>query len=298
MPNKNRGRPLDPIHRQHISESLKGNKICLGRKMNEETKIKIGTAHKGMKHSEATKAIIREKRKLQVCTPETRAKMSAARQGSKNPMFGKKLSEEQRKRLSNINAGKNHPQFGTHQSEDTKRKISEANSKQNYYNFGGTLTDEHRQKISIGITGEKNPNWIGGSTDYCRIFRSGTFRHRVRAFWENVCQLCGKPAHENESLDVHHVYYNKKACCDINSDGKYYTDLGIKGAQKDFEIVGDPSKFIPFHHECHSMTTPKKVRVYFARKFEKQINEDQNGKCYFTEDEYKEIVNSTIPTKL
>ena len=288
---KNRGRPLDPEHREHISLSLKGNTNKLGTHHSDETKAKIGLARKGIKHTEETKAIIREKRKLQVCTLETRAKMSAARMGEKNHNYGKKLSDEQKKFLSEINSGEKHPKFGTHHSEETRKKISEATT-------GKYVSPETRKRLSeshIGLqAGEKNPNWIGGATEYCHKFKNGTFRNRVRAFWGNVCQICGEPTRENESLDVHHVYYNKKACCDISPDGKYYTDLGLKGHAKDFEIVGDPNKFIPLHHECHSITTAKAKREYYARWFEKLINDNYEGRSFFTEDEYKELSESPL----
>ena len=135
-------------------------------------------------------------------------------------------------------------------------------------------------------TGEKNPNWNGGPKDYCVKFKYGTFRNRCRAYFNNICVLCGLPAGE-ETLDVHHVYYNKKACCEVSEDGKYYSDLGIKGAPKTFEIIGDPNKFVPLHHKCHSLTTPKPVREHYARHFEKVINEQYGGECYYTEEEYE-----------
>ena len=271
---------------------MKGKQICLGRVHSEETKEKIRSAHIGKTHSEETKAKIKAKRALQICSPETRAKMSAARMGEKNPFYGKKLTDEQKQHLKEINTGKNHPQYGKPKSIETKHKISIANSKENHYNYGKTLSEETKEKISNSITGEKNPNWIGGKTEYCHIFKSGTFRHRVRAYWNNVCQLCNKPAYPNESLDVHHVYYNKKACCEISPDGKYYSDLGFKGKPKTFEIIGEPNKFVPLHHECHSVTTAKTAREYFARYFEKLINEENGGKCYLTEDEYHTLAYS------
>lgn len=56
----------------------------------------------GRKHSEETKAIIKEKRKLQIFTEETRKKLSDANKGEKNHFFGRSHSPETRKRISDI----------------------------------------------------------------------------------------------------------------------------------------------------------------------------------------------------
>lgn len=43
---------------------------------------------------------------------ETKAKMSAAKKGEKNPMFGKTPTEETRRKLSAAKTGEKHPMFG------------------------------------------------------------------------------------------------------------------------------------------------------------------------------------------
>jgi len=80
-------------------------------------------------------------------------------------------------------------------------------------------------KIAIKQASEKNwwktfgwmsPNWKGGITNgmYCQKFNAD-LRRRVRVFFGNKCFLCGKPQEENtKRLAVHHVNYNKNACCD------------------------------------------------------------------------------------
>ena len=59
-------------------------------------------------------------------TDETRKKISEAKTGEKNPMFGKHFSEEHKKKLSEALSGEKNPNFGKHHSEEAKRKISEA----------------------------------------------------------------------------------------------------------------------------------------------------------------------------
>ena len=307
----NRGKPCSDERRRNISLARMGHEVS------EETRQKISEAQMGEKnhwfgthgpnygkpspfrgrtHSEETKAKIKAARAKQVCSEETREKMRLAHSGSKNHNYGKAMSEKQKEQISKSLSGENNPNFGKPLSEATRIKISEKNSGENHYNYGGTITKEHKAKISAGVTGEKNPNWIGGRTEYCHKFLNGTLRHRVRAYFNNTCMFCGEPAYENETLDVHHVYYNKKACCEVSPDGKYYTDLGFKGKPKSFEIVGEPNKFVPLHHKCHTKTTAadRETRARFARFFESLINNEHGGKCYLTEQEYEDCANAPI----
>jgi len=71
----------------------------LGKKLSEETKRKIGDAHKDKKLSE-----------------ETKRKISEARKGEKNPNYGKKHSEETKRKMSESQKSKP-------KSEEHKRKL-------------------------------------------------------------------------------------------------------------------------------------------------------------------------------
>ena len=59
-----------------------------------------------MPHSEQTKILLREKRKLQVCSEETRQKMSDSLKGHKGYWEGKTHSEETKKKISESMKGK------------------------------------------------------------------------------------------------------------------------------------------------------------------------------------------------
>lgn len=88
------------------------------------------------------------------------------------------------------------------------------------------------------ISGEKAPNWQGGISffPYCEKFNDD-FRERVRAFFGRKCFLCGKMEDENgESLSVHHVNYNKQACCEG-------------------EDIPEDRLFVPLCRSCHSRTS-------------------------------------------
>jgi stalled ribosome alternative rescue factor ArfA len=58
----------------------------------------------GKSHSEETKDLIREKRKLQITTAETRQKMSESNSGKGNPFYGKHHTEESKERIRDNHA--------------------------------------------------------------------------------------------------------------------------------------------------------------------------------------------------
>lgn len=141
--------------------------------------------------------------------------------------------------------------------------------------------------MSKNLTGENNSSWTGGSKVYCEKW-TREFRRRIRIFFGYKCVECGTPQNE-KLLHCHHIYYDKKACCSVNEDGTYLSNLGIKGNPQSFEIIGDPNKFILLCDSCHAKSSGKKKREYWARHFEKIINEYYLGRSYFTKEEYEKI---------
>jgi endogenous inhibitor of DNA gyrase (YacG/DUF329 family) len=137
------------------------------------------------------------------------------------------------------------------------------------------------------MIGANHPQWTGGSKDYCEKWNL-EFRRRIRAFFDHKCAECGTPQNE-KLLHCHHVYYDKKACCSINEEGKYFSNLGIKDSLHFFEIVGDPNKFVALCDNCHKKTYAKKYREYWSRHFEEIINNYYLGRSYFTKEEYEKI---------
>jgi endogenous inhibitor of DNA gyrase (YacG/DUF329 family) len=145
----------------------------------------------------------------------------------------------------------------------------------------------HGRWMSKNLSGENNWNWTGGPKDYCEKWNL-EFRRRIRAFFDHKCIECGTPQNE-KLLHCHHVYYDKKACCSVNENGKYFSNLGIKEHPYSFEIVGDPNKFVALCDNCHKKTSGKKNREYWARHFEEIINNYYLGKSYFTKEEHEKI---------
>jgi hypothetical protein len=168
-------------------------------------------------------------------TPETCEKMSASRIGDKNPSFGKSPSIETREKMSLKRRGKP-------LSIKTCTKMSEARMR------------------------EKNPRWLGGISfePYCPKFDKD-LRRRVRAYFGNQCVLCGKSSKQNKkNLSVHHVSYNKNACCD-----------------------GKRVQFAALCQSCHSKTGAK--RENWEEMLHIIIYEIYNDRSYFTKEEWKDI---------
>lgn len=121
--------------------------------------------------------------------------------GVKNPMFGKKHSEETKRKIAEANRGRiktkeeiekaRKSNTGQKRSEETKKKISDA------------LTNQKRP----WIMGVKNPNWQGGKTTEAESARSSvTYRlWRIAVFERDkyTCVIGGKE-HGNK-LNADHI---------------------------------------------------------------------------------------------
>ena len=114
------------------------------------------------------------------------------------------------------------------------------------------------------MSGENSKFWKGGISfePYCIKFNK-EFKERVRAFFDYKCVECGNLEKNNHKLCVHHVIYDKDACCN------------------DSERL-----FVPLCRSCHPKTNCN--REYWQDKYTRLIKEEYDGKCYFTKDEYME----------
>lgn len=225
------------------------------------------------------------------CTEETKQKIRLTQlgkvgmPGKLNPMYGKHPSAESIKKSADAQRGK--PKH----SEDHKQKLSERLKK-----FNPMDTLEARKKRSDALkgklVGDKNPNWSGGGhTEYCEKWNK-PFRERIRAWFNHTCIECGA-IQDGHNFHCHHVYYDKKACCSIEENGMYKSNLGIKDAPKTFEIIGDPNKFVLLCRYCHCRTNGSKSRGQWARHFEEIINNYYGGKSYFTQGDTRVFLQSS-----
>lgn len=196
-----------------------------GKIFSEDHLKKLSESHKGIPKSE-----------------ETRRKLSEAmkkRIGSKNPCFGTHLSEEHKKKIRDAIKGEKHPQFGKPISDETKIKMSERHLGGYWYG---------------------NVRYYDGP-QYCQKFNNN-LKERVRAFFGGLCLECGKPQGKRK-LDVHHVWYNKKACCDDT-----------------------PRSLVPLCNSCHVKTNVN--REYWSDHFQEIVDTYYGGKCWLTKEEFEQ----------
>ena len=97
-------------HSEHITLHKKGKTLS------EEIKQKISEAKKGERNGMYGKHH----------SLETKKKMSEAKKGERNGMYGKHLSSEAKKKLSEVNKGELNPFYGKTHSNESKRKISDS----------------------------------------------------------------------------------------------------------------------------------------------------------------------------
>lgn len=232
----------------------------------EETKKKISLGQQNRPPiSEKTRQKMRDAWKTRPpVSEETKQKMSLAGKNKTPP------SDETRHRLSEAGKKRAPP------SQETKNKISESLKQL------PPITEETRERLSKVQTGRKHSPetikkmskenchlWKGGISfePYCPKFNND-LRRRIRAFFEHQCIICGK--HENECNRkhcCHHVEYNKEACCD-----------------------GKPVHFAAICIKHHAITNSDRER--WEAIIHRIIDEIYEGKSYYTQEEYKELIKN------
>ena len=235
---------------------------------------------------------------------ETKQKISENRKGQcvgeKNPFYGKCHTEETKKRMSEAHKGEKHPFFGKHRPEDVRQKISDGRKgivfseehkrklreaakrgdmgflEGNTVNMGRKHTDATRRKMSVAHSAEKCHLWRGGISfgKYCPKFNN-EFKERVRNYFGRCCYVCGKNEADNgKRLDVHHVNYQKMACC-----------------EEDVKPL-----FVPLCVSCHSKTHYD--REYWEEFFTESLMFLTDGKCWYEKGEVETLENARIPKAL
>ena len=194
--------------------------------------------HKCASNTEKRRGQCRESARNQVCSNETRRKMSKSRKG-------RRFSDEHKNRIK-----ENHVGFtGRRHSDETKKKIGiksrlckrtdEWKSNLSKSGMGHKLSDDTKRKISIAHNGMKvaeetkrkisakeqgitYDEWESYACEkkYCPKFNEAC-RESNREKYGRRCFICGVPESENidkngkpHKLSVHHVDMDKNQGCD------------------------------------------------------------------------------------
>lgn len=143
-----KGQKNSPETRKKISESNKKHFAENPRPSiphTEETKLKIGAAHKG-----------------KVISQKMRARLSAALSGENSPLYGVPLTEEHKQKISKNRKGKccgpNHQDFGKHQTAERRANIGNANSGRTYINNGEITKHVKRENVQSYL----EQGWVVG----------------------------------------------------------------------------------------------------------------------------------------
>lgn len=169
-----------------------------------------GSTGKHWEIPQEAKDNIRKKLMGHAVSEETRRKIGKAHKGKPTWNKGNHLSEEWKKKLSEVQKGNKSYWFKRPRSEETKKKISLAMvGKPN--NFSGKYhSEETKKKMSADRTGEKHPNWLGGKSfePYTTDWKE-TLRRSIRERDTYICQVCNV-SQVDIAHDVHHIDYDKK----------------------------------------------------------------------------------------
>lgn len=183
------------------------------------------------------------------------------------------------------------------QNPDWKRKQTEAIQKReqnpeflqkrkNMY-----TTDDWRLKQKEGRVGGF---WCGAviypaPPQYCEIWGKPFWR-RIDKAQNYKSILSGKTKDDNicrdgktRALSRHHVYYQKKACCEWDEDTQGYhvwINIGSNGKPNwyKYQINGDPNKFVLLTAYEHGLCSHDKLK--WIKIFEDLIETKLNGVCY------------------
>jgi hypothetical protein len=191
-----------------------------------------------------------KKEQFKIYNPVRGAKISAA-------LKGRVFTDEWKAKISAANQGKVSVRKGAHHTDEAKQKLHDAR-------IGQKHTPETIAIFKATRKGENNPAWRGGVSfePYCPKFNKD-LKERVRAFFGYKCLGCGVEQN-GEKLSVHHIHYNKNACCDET-----------------------PAMFAPLCRSCHGKTN--KERNENVQKFAEIIKTKYNGKSYFSREEFENL---------
>lgn len=205
----------------------KGNTVCIGRKLSQETKKKI---------SEKAKLRIGDKNPFykKTHTEDAKRRMSIARKG-------KKLSDETRRRMSESKKGIKIG-FRKPPSKEARMKMSKAQK-------GRHHSLETRRKMSESSRGAKSSQWKGGLTPILeRIRTSSKYKQ-----WKQDCLIrneftCQKCWQMGGKLHAHHIKPFKELIKEVK---EYLPLMDLYDAAMIYVPLWDVENGITLCKVCH-----------------------------------------------
>lgn len=186
--------------RDEKGQFIKGHRIGMtGKKVSDETKLKMSLASKGRKLSEEHKEKLRNRKPWKL-SEDVKKRMSLGKVGNKNSLgykhpkeFGEKISAYMKNRVV---------------PKEWGEKISKAKKGKLPY----IMTDEIRKNIGDGHRGEKAWNWVKDRTklkrfnDTAKDRRSSAYRYWRQQVWlrDNFkCKIANPDCYGR--LEAHHI---------------------------------------------------------------------------------------------
>jgi len=246
-----------------------------------------------------------EARRKRITTDETRAKLSASRQGEKHPMYGKKHTEESRKKMSEAHrniSDKTREKMRIARnnrapaSEETRRKMSEAHKGKNNHNYGKRLSKEQREKLREANSNpseemrqrSREANLGKHHTEETRkkmsIAQSGPNYPNWQGgiSFEPYC-----PKFNNEFKERVRAFFEYR-CVECGSS-QAEEKLHVHHVTYNKKVCCDNSipLFVPLCRNCHTKTNHN--REYWYQHFTELIMTKYGGKCYLSKEEMEAI---------
>ena len=258
---------------------------------------------KNGKNPERTRKIV-EKAKVRSQNPEWMRESKERNQKlSLDPEWLRKTKEGSQRRSLNPDYLRENKERNQKLSKDPEwiRKTTEGVQKR-------ALNIEWRSNLKVGAQKRSNsPIWrlnhmeglVGGfwygnvryprDGDYCGLWCKDLW-DRIDAAQNYQSILSGKTRYDNDdhALDRHHVYWQKKACCEWDEDVQGYfcwVDVRTKKNPNKvkYYIRGDPNKFVLLTKEEHLMV--RKDKLKWIKIFEELIESKLDGICYLPKEE-------------
>jgi len=252
----------NPAFKEEMRQKHSGeNNPNYGKEMSSEQRQKISEFAKSRTDGHMDK--LRNMNIGRTASDETKRKMSEARTGMA-------FTDEHKRKLKEAHL------------TDENRKIHSNTQTQRWNNtdYKKKLCDIHKNRCAIPAERRKlvdlankrwdtqrksdlNAFWYGAiryyeGPQYCEKW-TDELKERVRAYFGYQCAECGTPQN-GKKLHVHHVWYNKRLCCDST-----------------------PRSLVPLCSSCHSKTNTN--REYWSTHFQEIIDAYYDGKCWFTKEE-------------